>query len=146
MGVCLETDVFYRFLTHRQDPSTAESHTQNTAVTRAFLNAARSFYSDGYDVFVDGVIGPWWLDTIREVLPVFQYALLHADLATVLQRTTQRANTKQASANPELVRTMHGQFEAVINDGAEAIDTAEKTPEQVFEEFLVRQARGDFDC
>lgn len=144
MGVRIETDAFYRFLAHPLDPSTPESKPQNTAVVRSFLHCARSFYEDGYDVYLDGVIGPWWLDTIGAVLPNFEYAILHADLETVLRRTSGRAKTAQASANSTLVRVMHGQFNALTDTEKRTINTARKTPQVVFDEFLSRQARRDF--
>ena len=146
MGVCIESDVFYDFLAHRIDPTLAESKPQNTAVIRAFLKAARSFYDDGYEVFVDGVIGPWWLETIDELLPKFEYVVLHASLETVLQRTRERAEFAQASASPEIVRVMHGQFAAVneTETASRTINTTDMSVEAVYVEFLARQAKGDF--
>jgi predicted kinase len=144
MGVRIETDVFYHFLAHRLDPSTPESKPQNTAVVRSFLTTALSFYEDGYDVFLDGVIGPWWLETVQDTLPTFQYAILHADLATVLKRTTARSKTAQSSASPDLVRVMHKQFDALDDANSRTIDTRDKTSRIVFEEFLSRQRQGDF--
>lgn len=97
-GVHVVTDEFYRFLAHRLDPSTPESRTQNTSVVKAFLNAARSFHEDGYDVYVDGVIGPWWLDDIVRIFPRFDYVILHADLPTMSSRAPLRSAHTQASA------------------------------------------------
>lgn len=145
MGVRIETDAFYHFLAHRIDPSTPASKTQNEAVVRSYLMSALSFFDDGYDVFLDGVIGPLWLDTIREILPEFHYAILHADLETVLERTTQRSKTKQSSANPELVREMHRQFDTLEGVDSRTIDTRNKTPTLVMEEFLDKQTQGHFD-
>lgn len=140
----IETDVFYHFLPHRLDPSTVESKPQNTTVVRSFLAAALSFYEDGYDVFLDGVIGPWWLETVRKTLPTFQYAILHADLDTVLKRTIERSITAQSSASPDLVRVMHEQFDAVKGVDSRTIRTSDKTSAVVFAEFLSRQRQGDF--
>lgn len=144
MGVRIETDVFYHFLAHRLDPSTPESKLQNTAVVHSFLKSALSFYDDGYDVFLDGVIGPWWMEAIQETLPNFQYAILHADLKTVLGRTTQRSKTAQSSASPDLVRFMHSQFENLEGVSLRTIDTRNKPSEVVLEEFLAKQEKGDF--
>jgi predicted kinase len=145
VGVHLRTDEFYRFLAHRLDPSTPESKPQNTAVLRAFLRAAQSFAQDGYDVYVDGVIGPWWLDTIEQIFPRFAYVLLRADLATVLHRTSERATADQASANSILVQTMHEQFNAVRGYDRHIIDTAGPTQDAVLAEFLEGQSRNAFD-
>jgi hypothetical protein len=66
------------------------------------------------------------------------------DLATVLQRTKDRAKTVQSSANPELVRVMHKQFDALNSVDSRTINTSDKSPTVVFEEFLSRQLQGDF--
>jgi hypothetical protein len=43
------------------------------------------------------IIGPWWLELLESELPDFRYAILHADLETVLRRTSERAKTSQAA-------------------------------------------------
>ena len=145
MGVRIDTDAFYHFLAHRLDPSTPESNTQNTTVVRAFLRAANAYFQDGYDVFIDGVIGPWWLELIEAELTTFRYAILHADLETVQRRTSERAKTSQVSANPTLVRTMHSQFDAIAGMAHRTINTSGKTTSDVLDEFSNRQREGDFD-
>ncbi|MEM7017284.1 MAG: AAA family ATPase [Pseudomonadota bacterium] len=146
VGVHIVTDQFYHFLSHRLDPSTPESKSQNTSVVRAFLRTAESFAADGYQVYVDGVIGPWWLETIKAVLPRFNYAIMTADLEIVLERTRQRSLTAQASANSGLVRVMHAQFLQIQGHNNRTLDTSGKTPNVVVDEFLARQALGDFSC
>jgi predicted kinase len=144
MGVRIDTDAFYRFLGHRLDPSKPESKSQNSAVIRAFLRAADSLFQDGYDVVVDGVLGPWWLALMRIEVPKFEYAILHADLATVLRRTTERAMSTQASANSALVRTMHTQFDSISGMDGRTINTSRKNASEVLDEFIARRAAGDF--
>ena len=75
-GVHITTDNFYRFLAHRIDPSKPESHNQNTAIVKAFIKSAQSLVEDGYKVYVDGVLGPWWLETITDAIPEFHYCRL----------------------------------------------------------------------
>ena len=144
MAVCVDTDAFYHFLADRLDPSTPESKPQNTAVVRAFLRAANSYFQDGYDVVVDGVLGPWWLELMQSELSAFEYTILHADLETVLQRTADRAKISQVSANPALVRTMHDQFDSLSGMERRTITTTGKTTADVVEEFMKRQREGGF--
>ena len=143
-GVHLATDRFYEFLAHRLDPSTPESHAQNTAVVRAFLAAAKSYCDDDYLVFVDGVIGPWWLDTIIGFFPVFDYVILHAGLECVQARTGNRAQAAQASANSALVAEMHRQFAAVSGFASQLIDTDGLGPDWVVAEYDRKLEAGDF--
>ncbi|MGD8828968.1 MAG: AAA family ATPase [Pseudomonadales bacterium] len=142
-GVHVVTDEFYDFLAHPLDPTTPESRSQNAAVLRAFLHAAVSFSDDGYEVFVDGVIGPWWLETITAVVARFEYVLLHADLATAEGRVQGRAD--QPSASVRVVRHMHAQLEAVPGFIDHRIDTSNRNEAAVVEEFLARRGTGAFD-
>jgi len=144
VGVHITTDDFYRYLSHRIDPSTPESHGQNTAIVRAFSKSAQSLVADGFMVYVDGVLGPWWLETIAALIPGFHYCLLHAPLATVLARTKDRARHTQGSANSALVETMHSQFELVTNYTRHTIRTEDRSSTSIVEEYLDRYSRGDF--
>src|SRR5215831_1321309 len=63
-GLHLVADTFFHFPTHLLEPTTPESHTQNTTIMKAIGRAAAAFVEGGYDVFLDGVIGPWFLPTL----------------------------------------------------------------------------------
>ncbi len=141
-GVHLLTDEFYRFVAHLVDPSSPESRDQNGAIVRSFLQAARSFAEDGYDVYVDGVIGPWWLDEVRRYCPDYRYVLLHVDLDTALSRT--KARPQQPSASARVVRTMHAQFAAISGLDAWRLNTANRTPDAILAEYLQRREAGGF--
>ena len=39
-----------------------ESNEQNLIVIEAFLEAAKRYARGGYDVIVDGIVGPWFLE------------------------------------------------------------------------------------
>ena len=47
-----------------------ESNEQNLIVIEAFLEAAKRYARGGYDVIVDGIVGPWflepWLNIVQE--------------------------------------------------------------------------------
>lgn len=113
-GVHLETDRFFGFLAHRIDPSQPESKAQNETVVRAYCDAARRFDDGGYQVYLDGVIGPWLLALLRSALGPFDYALLHAPLELTLKRLRERPG--QESARPSVATRMHVQFAACVAD------------------------------
>lgn len=143
VGVHLLTDDFRHYLSHPIDPSKPASQAQNTTITRAFLAAAKEFDLAGYQVYVDGVIGPWWLETIELIFPTFDYLLLHASLETVIARTAQRARTTQQSAAPELVQAMHRQFERVVSDHqVRVIQTDNLALDAITAETLQRRQQG----
>lgn len=58
-SVHMHTDDFYHYLKKGAiPPHLPESNEQNMVVIEAFLEAAKRFVCGGYDVIVDGIIGP----------------------------------------------------------------------------------------
>ncbi len=65
-SVHLHTDDFYHYLSKGAvPPHLPESQEQNQIVIEAFLETAKRFVRGGYDVIVDGIIGPWFLDPLQ---------------------------------------------------------------------------------
>jgi len=137
-GIHLETDKFFDFVANKIDPSTKPARKQNEAVLGAWCSAAIAYSESGYDVFVDGVIGPWWFPQLDEKLKNYRYVMLEADLETCVDRVRKRQG--QASATETIVKTMHQQFVASDFNG-ERIDTASKSAEQIASSFLALPAR-----
>lgn len=70
-SVCIRTDDFFHYLKKGAiPPHLPESNAQNGVVIEAFLETAKRFVRGGYDVYVDGIVGPWflepWLGAARE--------------------------------------------------------------------------------
>lgn len=142
-GVHVESDVFFRFLAHRIDPSLPEASDQNSIVVRAYVAAALEYSAAGYDVYLDGVIGPWLLPLIRPMTPEFEYVLLHAPLDVVLARGQGRAD--QASASQVLISRMHEQFSGIpAAFRKHVIQTDGKSIEEVANEFRVGRRSGAY--
>jgi hypothetical protein len=92
-GLHLESDVFYRFPGRPIDPSSPESRAQNTAIMRALGAAAASFVAGGYRVYLDGIIGPWFLETLRGAMPTISeidYVVLDLPVDDALVRVRSR--------------------------------------------------------
>ena len=67
----MHTDDFYHYLSKGEiPPYLPESNEQNLIVIEAFLEAAKRYARGGYDVIVDGIVGPWflepWLNIVQE--------------------------------------------------------------------------------
>ncbi|RRK30948.1 hypothetical protein EBB54_05850 [Schaedlerella arabinosiphila] len=82
-SVHMYTDDFYHFISKGAiAPHLPESSEQNLIVIEAFLEAAKRYARGGYDVIVDGIIGPWflkpWLDIVQEGYEV-HYIILRAN-------------------------------------------------------------------
>ena len=67
-SVHMHTDDFYHYLSKGAiPPHLPESNEQNLIVIEAFLEAAKRYARGGYDVIVDGIVGPW-LDVLKKFI------------------------------------------------------------------------------
>ncbi|MGW4891835.1 AAA family ATPase [Kitasatospora sp. NPDC004240] len=134
-SVHLHTDDFWSAI--RQGfvpPYLPQAHRQNGTVMTVIAQAAFGFASGGYQVVVDGVVGPWFLDAFRREAratgSALHYVVLRPDLDTTLGRATGRG--PDALTDPDPVRDLHGQFadlgalerHAVDSSGLDAPATA----------------------
>ncbi|EEO6976056.1 hypothetical protein G4118_001448, partial [Campylobacter jejuni] len=93
-------------------PHLPESNEQNLIVIEAFLEAAKRYARGGYDVIVDGIVGPWflepWLNIVQEHYEV-HYIVLRASKEETMKRAIERSKLDRET-NIELVETMWNQF------------------------------------
>jgi cytidylate kinase len=142
-GLHFVTDTFYHFPAHPLDPTTAEAHAQNATIMRAIGRAAAAFVEGGYEVFLDGVIGPWFLPTLlREWNAVahVEYVILRATLAEELARVLRR----DGPATQTRVYNMHDAFADLAGYAQHIIETTGRLPEDVRAEYLSRRRRYAF--
>ena len=95
-SVHLHTDDFYHYLCKGAiPPHLPKSEEQNLVVIEAFLEAAKRFARGGYDVVVDGIVGPWFLDPwLRAAGQGYEvhYIVLRAGKEETMRRAVGRAN------------------------------------------------------
>ena len=125
-SVHMHTDDFYHYLSKGAiPPHLPESNEQNLVVIEAFLEAAKRYVRGGYDVIVDGIIGPLflepWQNLAREHYEV-HYIILRASKEETLKRATERAKLDRET-NIELVKTMWEQFSNLGIYESNVIDT-----------------------
>lgn len=125
-SVHMHTDDFYHYLSKGAIlPHLPESNEQNLIVIEAFLEAAKRYARGGYDVIVDGIIGPWflqpWLNIVHEGYEV-HYIILRASKEETLNRATGRLKL-DSETNTELVEVMWEQFHHLGVYERNAIDT-----------------------
>ena len=112
-SVHMHTDDFYRYLSKGAiPPYLPESNAQNFVVMEAFLAAAKRYVQGGYDVIVDGVIGPWFLEPWQRMVQEHyevHYIILRADKEETIRRAIRRDKLDEKT-NAELVETMWPQF------------------------------------
>lgn len=112
-SVHMHTDDFYHYLSKGAiPPYLPESNEQNLIVIEAFLEAAKRYARGGYDVIVDGIVGPWflepWLNIVQEHYEV-HYIVLRASKEETMKRAIKRSKLDRET-NIELVETMWEQF------------------------------------
>ncbi len=112
-SVHMHTDDFFHYLSKGAiPPHLPESNEQNLVVIEAFLEAAKRYARGGYDVIVDGIVGPWllepWRTLVREDYEV-HYIVLRASKEETMKRAVERSKLDRKT-NVELVETMWEQF------------------------------------
>lgn len=125
-SVHMHTDDFYHYLSKGViAPHLPESNEQNLIVIEAFLEAAKRYVRGGYDVIVDGIIGPWfltpWLAIARDGYEV-HYIILRASKEETMKRAVGRAKLEK-DLNVELVETMWEQFHHLESYESNVVDT-----------------------
>lgn len=125
-SVHMHTDDFYHFLSKGTiPPHLPASSEQNLIVIEAFLEAAKRYVRGGYDVIVDGIIGPWflepWLKTVQDGYEV-HYIILRASKEETMKRAVERSKLDR-NLNIELVETMWEQFNNLGIYESNVIDT-----------------------
>lgn len=112
LGVHLESDWFYRWIVAGFiPPHEPASKDQNTVVMHAVIDAAATYADGGFDVFWDGVVGPWWIGEIRARFEArghrLTYVVLRPEKRAALDRVAERDGS---SVDNTGAAVMHDQF------------------------------------
>ena len=125
-SVHMHTDDFYGYLAKGSiPPHLPGSGEQNRIVIEAFLQAAKRYADGGYDVVVDGVVGPWLLEPWQELAAQgyeIHYLVLRASEEETMSRAIGRAKLDRAT-NEEIVLAMWKQFCALGSYERHVVDT-----------------------
>lgn len=144
-SVRLHTDDFYHGLCKGAiPPHLPESNEQNQIVIEAFLEAAKRYARGGYDVIVDGIVGPWflepWRKAVREGYEV-HYIVLRASKEETLRRAIARDKLNRKT-NIELVEAMWGQFAHLGEYEVNVIDSTCCTAAETVDKVQEALAKG----
>lgn len=111
-SVHIPTDDFYHYLAKGAiPPYLPQSQDQNLVVIRSILASALTYARAGYDVVVDGILGPWflvpWQEAARDC-PI-HYIILRTTREETLRRAVERTKLDRET-NTRLVEIMWEQF------------------------------------
>ena len=143
----LHTDDFYAYVRKGfVEPWKPESHAQNTTVARALAAAASRFASGGYEVLVDGVIGPWflepWTAQAGEAGLDLRYLVLRPDEAATVSRALARRD--HPMRDPDVVRLIWKQFADLGASEPHVVDTTNEDPQVTAAALRGRLETGEF--
>jgi cytidylate kinase len=144
--VNLTTDLFYRAIrTGFVAPYEPAAQRQNEVVIEVIVGTVATFARGGYDVVVDGIVGPWFLPPFRAAAErdrlAVSYIVLRPDLATTLARARERVGELTLV---DAISGMHGAFERLGDLEGHAIDTGGLDAEQTAAEVRRALASGRY--
>jgi len=130
----IELDDFWEYIRKGYIlPWESESGSQNETVIEAVALSAEKFAQGGYDVFVSGVIGPWfiepWLTIAKTGIDVRYVILRPSEEATVL-RAAARPHKDCFPLNAEVVKDVWRSFANLGTYEPNAVDTTGQTVEE----------------
>jgi chloramphenicol 3-O-phosphotransferase len=142
--VHLETDRFFRAIrTGFVLPFLPAAEEQNRVVLTAVVRSVDAYAKGGFDVIVEGIVGPWFLPHFREVTGVRQdYVVLLPSLEVTLARATSRAG--EHLRDPEPIRGLHAAFARPGDFAGHALDTAGQEPSVTASRVRDELATGRF--
>jgi cytidylate kinase len=145
--VHLTTDLFYRSIRAGFVlPFLPEAQRQNEVVVDAIVGTVATFARGGYDVVVDGIVGPWFLPPFRAAAEHAQlamsYVVLRPDLDTTLSRAKERVGDELKDV--DAITGLHAAFAQLGGLEGHAIDTGDLDPEQTAAEVGRVLASGEY--
>jgi len=111
------------------EPWLPEASKQNTTIIEAFVASIKELAIGGYEVIVDGVIGPWflepWLELLHDDIDV-RYVILRPELEMTIFRN---ANREKQIMHDAIVG-MWKEFVDLDEYESYALDTTSQSPEE----------------
>ena len=154
-AVHLHTDDFYGYIRKGHvDPWLPAASAQNEVVANALTAVASTFAAGGYEVFVDGVVGPWllgsWLELARnpaalttgEPVAVDYVVLRPGEEVTVARMMARKLSF--ALKDADVARLLWRQFSDLGAYEPHAIDTTDEAPEQTVSRVRFQLATDRF--
>jgi cytidylate kinase len=141
-SVHVHTDDFYAWIARGfVEPWRPEAREQNTVMTETIAAVAAQLATGGYDVVVDGIIGPWFLDPWRALSRPVSYVVLRPSL----EATERRAATRGEHPLKDLsvVGFMHAAFADLGALEHHAVDSSDETAEETAAVVERRLAAGE---
>jgi energy-coupling factor transporter ATP-binding protein EcfA2 len=127
-------------------PYLPEARRQNEVVMSVLVACAFGYAAGGYQVVVDGIVGPWFVGLFGDEAAArkitTQYVVLRPDRDTTLARAVGRG--AGALTDPTPVLHMYGQFGDLGTFDGHVLDSSRMSPAQTVRAVLDGLAEGTF--
>lgn len=132
-AVHMHTDDFYAWIAKGYiEPWKPEAMHQNITVLEAMAKAAAAYVRGGYELILDGIMGPWFLDPWRRLVGEgvdVRYVVLMPSVEAAVRRAETRGT--HALTNPEpVVRQMWAAFAGHETTAAHSVESTDQTAAQ----------------
>ncbi|MFE2180457.1 AAA family ATPase [Streptomyces sp. NPDC059455] len=145
--VHLHTDSFYVWIRSGFiPPYLPDARRQNEVVHNVMTDAACAYVAGGYDVILDGILGPWILESFRAVCRKrdlgLSYIVLRPSLDVVLSRASRREERQLKEVEP--IVGLYGAFEDLGALESHVVDSSAQLVERTAEDIAVGLRAGRF--
>ncbi len=145
--VHLATDLFYVAIRKGfVQPFLPEAAKQNTVVIDVIVDAMLGYAEGGYDVVVDGIVGPWSLPAFvrgaDRASRKLSFVVLRPTLDETLARATAREGRELKASGP--IKGLYGAFASLGALERHVIDTSGETVDATTLRVRNVVARGEF--
>jgi len=139
MSACINSDWFWTTIVNGQIPPWERAaKSQNETMIRSAMAAGVRMANAGFATVLDGIIGPWFFDTVREELAYCRvavaYAVLRPDVDTCIARAQGRAleseEHRESLTDEDPIRQMWNLFSDLGPMEPHVIDTSDVDPEE----------------
>ena len=152
-SACVHADYFLTLVVNGfVAPWERAAEEQNRTLLRAASATAARLLAGGYDTVLEGILGPWHLNEIRDELRGFggalSYVIVRPDLVTCLTRASKRVvedpQHRDALSDEGPVRQLHAAFNSLVGYDRHVLDTTDQLLEESFNALRDGVARGTF--
>ena len=147
LAVHMHTDDFYAYIKKGYvEPWKPQSRAQNIAVMNGLAATAAAFAVGGYEVLVDGIVGPWFFDPWKSEAQAkgvdLRFVVLRPEEAATVARAVAREDHPMRDA--DVVRFMWKQFADMGELETHAVDSTNESPEATAAALRARLDAGEF--
>ncbi|TAJ70952.1 MAG: hypothetical protein EPO51_15700 [Phenylobacterium sp.] len=148
LAMHMHTDDMYAYVKKGfVPPWMPESRDQNVTLMNAVAASAGICARGGYEVFIDGIVGPWffapWIEAARTHEVELHYVVLLPDEPTTVSRATGRT-VPDAMRDVGVVRQMWQALQSEAGEARHRIDTTGQSPDQTAEAIFAGLRDGRF--